>query len=379
MRVRRAVRGRTHDTRVAAVLVLLALAAASLVSGAGGAGTASGQSGHEAAAAVPAGSEPRAQAEPAAAGHQGGHGAGPAGEASGEAAHSPEGHGGEEPPELPSLIHLLYKSAARATGPDGQPAVVPVWLQRLNRFQDVLYALLVALIIIVVTRLGTRRMKAVPGRVQNVVEAFIDGFRGFIVGILGPAGERYVPFLGTLFVYIWFMNLFGLVPLMKSPTSRLSTTAALAICVFLYVQWIGMRSLGLLGYLRHLAGDPHDPVGWALVPLMLPLHLIGELARPVSLSLRLFGNILGEDVLIGVFAGIGVALLAFLRAPIGVPLHLPFILLALLMSTVQALVFTLLSTVYIMLVLPHEEAEPAGGEKGTSPASSGTAPAGSHG
>jgi len=74
----------------------------------------------------------------------------------------------------------------------------------------------------------------------------------------------------------------------------------------------------------------------------------------VSLSLRLFGNILGEDVLIGIFAGLGVAVVAFLKLPVGLPLHLPFILLALLMSTVQALVFTLLSTVYIMQVLPHE-------------------------
>ncbi len=271
----------------------------------------------------------------------------------------------EEPPELPSLIHLIYKAATRE-GPGGVAAEPPAWLRTLNRFQDVVYALLVGLILIVVARLGARRMKLVPGRVQNVVEAFIDGFRSFIIGILGPQGERYVPFLGTLFVYIWFMNLFGLVPLMKSPTSRLNTTAALAVCVFLYVQWIGIRGLGLLGYLRHLAGDPQDIVGWLLVPLMLPLHIISELARPVSLSLRLFGNILGEDVLIGVFAGLGIAVLAFTHLPVGLPLHLPFILLSLLMSTVQALVFTLLSTVYILQVLPHEEGEGHEGEKSKS-------------
>jgi F-type H+-transporting ATPase subunit a len=271
------------------------------------------------------------------------------------AAHEPEAATHEDAhPELPNLVSLLF---AALGGEEGQ---APGWLSILYRFQDVFFALLVALVIIAVVRLGTRRMTAVPGRLQAAVELFIDGFRGFIVGILGPGGERYVPFLGTLFLYIWFMNLFGLIPLMKSPTSVLSTTAALAVCVFLYVQWIGIRRLGPGRYLRHLAGDPRDVIGWTLVPLMLPLHIISEFAKPVSLSLRLFGNILGEDVLMAVFAGLGVAVLAFSKLPIGVPLHLPFMLLALLMSTVQALVFTLLSTIYIMQVLPHGEDEDTG-------------------
>jgi F-type H+-transporting ATPase subunit a len=257
----------------------------------------------------------------------------------------------EEPPELPNAIQLLYKSA----GEHGRAR--PAWITLLYRFKDVAYALLVAVIIIVIVRVGTRKMALIPSGAQNVVEFFIESFSDFILSILGPAGRPYVPFLGSLFLYIWFMNLIGLVPLMKSPTSALSTTAALAICVFLYVQYIGLVRLGPLKYLKHLAGDPQDAIGWGVAPLMFPLHVIGELARPVSLSLRLFGNILGEDVLIGIFAGLGVAVVAFLKLPIGIPMHLPFILLAMLMSTVQALVFTLLSTVYIMQVLPHDESE----------------------
>ena len=262
----------------------------------------------------------------------------------------------EEPPELPNLIHLVYRALTRPAEPGEAPRPIPQWLALLNRFQSVVYALASAAILIIVCAVGSRRMQMIPGPIQNVVEAFIDGFHDFIFGILGPAGERYIPFLGSLFLYIWFMNLFGLVPLMQSPTSMLSTTGALAIVVFLYVQAIGIRRLGPLTYMRHLAGDPQDKLGWALVPLMLPLHVISEFARPVSLSLRLFGNILGEDMLIGVFAGLGVAVVAFIRSPVGVPLHLPFILLALLMSTVQALVFTLLTAIYIMQVLPHEGA-----------------------
>ncbi len=263
--------------------------------------------------------------------------------------HAADGEHAEhaEHPELPNLIHLIYKGM-------GGHGEVPGWLEVLYHFQDIFYAMLVAGLIIFVVRLGTRNMTLIPGPAQNVVEMFIDGFYGFISGILGPVeARRYVPYLGSLFLYIWFMNLFGLVPLMKSPTAVLSTTAALAISTFLYVQSVALRRLGLPKYLHHLAGEPVDGVGWALVPLMFPLHVISEFAKPVSLGLRLFGNIFGEDILLGVFAGLGVAMLAFVKSPVGIPLHFPFILLALLMSTIQALVFTLLSSIYIMQVLPH--------------------------
>lgn len=266
------------------------------------------------------------------------------------AAHDDHADHADHPPELPNFVHLLYKAVKGEQAP-------PAWAKLMLRFQDIIFALMVAGIIVVIVRLGTRRMEMIPKGLQNAVEFFIEAFRGFIIGILGPQGERYVPFLGSLFIYIWFMNLFGLVPLMRSPTSALNTTGGLAVCVFLYVQYTGLTRLGPKKFLLHLAGDPRDVVSWCMVPLMLPLHIIGEFAKPVSLSLRLFGNILGEDVLIGVFAGLGVALLAFTKLPVGIPLHIPFILLAMMMSTVQALVFTLLSTTYIMQVLPHDDDE----------------------
>jgi F-type H+-transporting ATPase subunit a len=102
-----------------------------------------------------------------------------------------------------------------------------------------------------------------------------------------------------------------------------------------------------------MAGSPRDVISWCMVPLLFPLHIIGELAKPFSLALRLFGNITGEDTLVAVFVGLGIAILAF--SPVGVPLQLPFYFLGLLLSTIQALVFTLLSTIYILLMLPHEE------------------------
>jgi F-type H+-transporting ATPase subunit a len=130
---------------------------------------------------------------------------------------------------------------------------------------------------------------------------------------------------------------------------------ALAICVFCYVQYTGIRRLGIVGYLDHLAGQPRDVVSIVMVPLMVPLHIMEELAKPLSLSLRLFGNVTGEDVLIAIFVGLGVASLGFLHLPIGLPLQVPFIFLAILTSTIQALVFTLLSTVYFSMMLPHDE------------------------
>jgi F-type H+-transporting ATPase subunit a len=94
-----------------------------------------------------------------------------------------------------------------------------------------------------------------------------------------------------------------------------------------------------------------------MVPLMFPLHIIGELAKPMSLSLRLFGNITGEDTLIAVFVGMGIAITPFISDFVGIPLQTPFYFLGILLSAVQALVFTLLSTIYILLMLPHEEHE----------------------
>jgi F-type H+-transporting ATPase subunit a len=104
-----------------------------------------------------------------------------------------------------------------------------------------------------------------------------------------------------------------------------------------------------------MAGSPRSAIGWGLVPLMLPIHLMGELAKPISLACRLFGNIFGEDMLLVAFASLGITVLSFTHLPIGLPLQLPFLFLAILTSTLQALVFTVLSTIYLLLMLPHDD------------------------
>jgi F-type H+-transporting ATPase subunit a len=130
----------------------------------------------------------------------------------------------------------------------------------------------------------------------------------------------------------------------------------MALTVFVYVQFVAFKELGFMGWLDHMAGSPRDGIGWALVPLMLPVHLIGELAKPISLSCRLFGNIFGEDMLLVGFATLGITALSALHVPFGLPLQLPFMFLGVLITQpVQALVFTMLSTVYFLLVLPHDD------------------------
>jgi F-type H+-transporting ATPase subunit a len=258
-----------------------------------------------------------------------------------------------------------HESAAASSGPEKFANVITIisrafpeagWAHWLHRFEAVLFALLVAALISLVAFLATRNRQLVPGPLQNVVEALVERLYDFVVGILGPRyGPRYVPYLGSLFVYILAMNLFGLIPFMDSPTSSLNVTVGLGICTFLYVQYTGIRELGPLGYLDHMAGSPRSVISWAMVPIMIPVHLIGELAKPVSLSCRLFGNVFGEDMLLVAFTTLGVSTLAFMHSPIGIPWQLPFLGLALLTSVIQALVFTVLSTIYFLLMLPHEE------------------------
>jgi F-type H+-transporting ATPase subunit a len=250
-------------------------------------------------------------------------------------------------PELPHFIEFLHIYFG---GP---------FVNFMFEYKDVIFGFLILIFMCVVAmRVYSKRSIKTPSRLQNLLEMIVEGFQNFFSSILGDKwGRHYTPFLGTLFTYILLMNWCGLVPFGKSATANWATTAPLAILVFLYVQYTGVRRLGPLKYVDHLMGEPRSVITWVLVPLNLPIHLIGELAKPLSLSLRLFGNITGEDVLLAAFTGLGVMVLAFIGSPVGLPLQLPFYFLAILTSTIQALVFTLLAAVYFSMMLPHEEHE----------------------
>ncbi len=261
-------------------------------------------------------------------------------------------------------IHLLAAQGAHSAGQaangdhveEGLPhlqnivGMVSNWTHQawMANWINVIYSVAIMLIILIFFSSVARNLKKIPDRRQAFVETVFGGLDRFVQDILGPEGRIYVPLLGTIFIYILTMNLFGLIPILgHSPSSSLNITLSLALIIFITVQIHGIRSLGIKNYLKHFADLPEKPVlaQYILAPLMVFLHVIGELAKPVSLSLRLFGNITGEDVLIAVF----VMLVAF------VPLQVFVYPIALLGSFIQALVFTLLSTVYIMLMSPHKE------------------------
>jgi F-type H+-transporting ATPase subunit a len=271
-----------------------------------------------------------------------------AGHAAGAAGHAGEAAGHGAAPELPNwleLAHILF------------PGSITDWLMIWHApiFSGVVILFLSFFCIKVY-----RKRTIIPGKLQNFIEFTVEALSNMVIGILGEKGRKYVPFLGTLFVYIFVMNILGLFPGMFSSTSKLNTTLALAICVFLYVQLEGIKEQGPWGYIYHFMGSPKSTVEWCLVPLNFPLHIIGELAKPISLSLRLFGNISGEDMLLAIFVGLGILITSAFHPPAwlpGIPLHVPFIFLALLTSFVQALVFTLLSTIYFSLMTHHEEEE----------------------
>lgn len=249
-------------------------------------------------------------------------------------------------PESPNFITFLYQSF------QGFP-----WVVFLHQWESVFFSILVASLISLIFILGSRKRALIPGKMQNTLEWIVESLEQMVVGVLGPDGKKYLPFLGSLFIYILTMNLFGMIPLMKSPSSSLNITAGLAICVFCLVQYLNIKNMGVFGFLHHLAGSPKDALGWMMAPLMFPIELITQISRPVTLSLRLFGNILGEKILIGVFALFGISLVAQYQLPVGLPLQVPFMLFGMLTSFMQALVFTLLSTVYILLSVPHHEEE----------------------
>ena len=196
---------------------------------------------------------------------------------------------------------------------------------------------------------GTRGLKRVPSGLQNVLEFAVSALDGFVRNVIGPEyGSKYTPVIGTFFVFILTMNLLGIVPGLMSPTTNINTTVALALIAFVMVQYYAISAVGVKKYVLHFAGEPI----W-LAPLMLPIHIIGELARPLSLSIRLFGNIFGEDMVIAILILIVTQVLGkFL-----IPAQFPMLLLAIFTSFVQAMVFSVLVSIYIAIGISehHEE------------------------
>lgn len=164
-------------------------------------------------------------------------------------------------------------------------------------------------------------------RGQLLLEIVLDGIRGQIREVAGTDSDRYLPFIGTLFLFIVASNVLAIVPGFRPPTGSLSTTSALALCVFVAVPAFGIASRGLRAYLRAYM-EPH--------PLMLPFNLLGEVTRTIALSIRLFGNMMSGTMIAAVALAIA-------------PLFFPIIMnaLGLLIGVIQAYIFAILALVFI--------------------------------
>lgn len=200
----------------------------------------------------------------------------------------------------------------------------------------VLHTWLAMGILFTVAYFATRKLTMVPGVVQNVVEVVIGGLEDFVVTNVGEPGRKVFHVLCTIFLVIVVSNLIGLVPGCDAPTANVNTNAAMAVFVFVYYNYWGLREHGA-GYIKHFMG----PIWW-LAPLMLPIEFVSHLARPLSLTLRLFGNIRGEEI---------VLLLLFSMAPI--VSTFPMYFLFGLGKVIQAFVFFMLTMIYLKGSLEH--------------------------
>ena len=186
--------------------------------------------------------------------------------------------------------------------------------------------IIMALVSVLFIVLG-RHLQLRPTRFQNALEWFVEAIDHLIAGMIPHQSRSFLPVVGTLAVFIAASNLGGLIPGLRSPTTDLNTPLALAIVVFFSVHYFGIRQKGLIGHLRHYV----EPIF-----IMLPIEVAGEFARTMSLTFRLFGNILGEEIVIAVL---------FLVLPALIPV--PMMLFSIFTSVIQAYVFTLLTVVYI--------------------------------
>jgi F-type H+-transporting ATPase subunit a len=206
--------------------------------------------------------------------------------------------------------------------------------------------IVVSIILLVIVILGYRRIKKAEDDIipearltaRTFVEVLVESLSGLVQNTMGPRGPEFMLIIGTLALFILFNNLSGLVPGFLPATDNVNTTFACSLTVFVMTHVYGVREHGIK-YLKHFVGP-----FWWLAILFVPIELIGHLARPLSLGLRLFGNITGDHLVTAIFFGL---------VPLLVPL--PVMFLGLFVAFVQTFVFILLSMAYFSGAIAHEE------------------------
>ena len=194
----------------------------------------------------------------------------------------------------------------------------------------VIYSWFVMILLIFLAFLGVRKIDMIPSKAQNIFEILISGLEEFMVEITGEEGRPFFPLIATVFLYIATCNLLGLIPGFFPPTASINTTLSCALTVVVFTHIIGIKFHGAK-YIKHFLG----PVWW-LSPLIFIIELIGHFARILSLSIRLFGNITGHELVLGILFLLAGAAFA----------PLPIMALGIFVALLQAFVFLLLSIIY---------------------------------
>jgi F-type H+-transporting ATPase subunit a len=200
--------------------------------------------------------------------------------------------------------------------------------------------IMVTLIIMAVFALLRPRLSATnPGKFQHIFEIIYDFMNGEADEQVGPEGHRYLAFFGTIFIFVLFANLIGIVPGFESPTMVPAVPLGCALATLAYYNFVGIQANGIFKYLAHFAG----PIWW-MAPLMIPIEIVSHLARPLSLTLRLYANM---------YAGEQVTMVFLSLTLFGVPAI--FMGLHVFVSLLQAYIFMLLTMLYVAGAVAHEE------------------------
>jgi len=236
----------------------------------------------------------------------------------------------------------------------------------------VLYTWFAMIILIAVSFAASRNLSLVPTGLQNFMEVVLEQFVALLDDVIGHEGRRYLPLVATLGLFILVANLLGLIPGFTAPTGDINTTAACALIVFITYHVIGVRKVGFVAYLKHFAGPllgaelfPNRAVDLAfkvvLVPLFFVIEIFSHLARPLSLALRLFGNMAGGHILLAVMFLLTLGMISWTFSgslgALGLGLPGSVLLIAftswflfplkLLVAFLQAFIFVMLSMLYI--------------------------------
>ncbi len=206
-----------------------------------------------------------------------------------------------------------------------------------HTYPHVVYSWVLMGILIVAGALATKTISMIPGKAQNLFEVIVSSIEAFMVETAGEEARWLFPLAATLFLYIFIGNLIGIVPGFLPPTANLNTTLSCALVVVVFTHIIGIKYHGV-GYIKHFMG----PVWW-MAPLIFVIEIIGHLARILSLSFRLFGNMMGHEIVLAILFGLAGAFFA----------PLPIMALGIFVAFVQGFVFFLLSVIYFSGAMEH--------------------------